>query len=118
MSSDLQSVLFTCNASCSSDFILWFVNQTVLNDVDHNGVYYHKSSNRNLNCFPSESNVENVKLYYTERLQVVPLDSYSATLSCAAIFVCTREEMIENCMPRMCCSRDEEEVSRSHDMHD
>ena len=118
MSSDLQSVLLTCNASCSSDFILWFVNHTVLNDMDHNGVYYYKSSNRNLNCFPSESNVENVKLYYTERLQVVPVGSYSATISCAVIFVCTREEIIENCMPRMCYCRDEEEISRSHDIHD
>ena len=78
-----------------------------------NGVYYHKTLKRNLNCFSSESNTEsNIKLYYTENLQVIPTDSYSATLSCAAIFVCTREEINEYCMPRMCYSAHEEEVSR------
>lgn len=115
VSSDLQSVVLTCNASCSSDFILWFINHTVLNDVGLNDVYYHKTSKRNLNCFSPESSVENsVKLYYTEGLQVVPTGSYmySATLSCAAIFVCTREEINENCMPRMCYSTHEEEISR------
>lgn len=111
VSSDLQSVLLMCNASCLSDFILWFVNHTVLDDVQD--IYYNKSSKRSLNCFSSESNAEsNINSYYTEGLQVVPMDSYSATLSCAAIFVCTREEINENCMPRMCYSGHEEEVSK------
>ena len=80
--------------------------------------YYHKTSKRNLDCFSSESSAENsIRLYYTEglRLQVVLTGSYSATLSCAAIYnyVCTREEINENCMPRMCYSTHKEE-SYSH----
>ena len=113
VSSDLQSALLTCNASCSSDFILWFVNHTVIDDMQGlNSVYYNKTSKRKLKCFSPESDAESNALYYTEGLRVVPVDNYSATLSCAAIFACTREEINENCMPRMCCSAHEEEISR------
>lgn len=45
------------------------------------------------------------------------MDSYSATLSCAAIFVCTREEINENCVPRVCYSAHEEDVRRLLALH-
>ena len=94
---DQHSVTFICNATCLSDFVVWLANDTLLSDISD--IAYHKTSNRNSVCYESDNvYVESLHLIMTES------DIYPYLFSCAAIFLCSREEVNQNCAPRMCYS--------------
>lgn len=100
MYNDQHSVTFICNATCLSDFVVWLANDTLLSDISDN-IVYHKTSNRNSVCYESDN-------VYVESLQLPMTDSYlghSYLFSCVAIFLCSREDMNQNCAPRMCRAR-------------
>ena len=92
---DHYLITFACNASCMSNFVIWLSNDTLLDNVS-----YYKTSNRNSVCFEADD-------VYVETVQLPLTDVYLGhpySFSCAAIFLCSREEVNQNCAPRMCFS--------------
>jgi hypothetical protein len=84
-----------------SDLVVWFANDALLGDIS-----YHKTSNRNSVCFESDD-------AYVETLQIPLTDIYLRhpyLFSCAAIFLCSREEVNRNCTPVMCYSIEQDTV--------
>ena len=102
-------VLSMCNASCSSSFVNWFVNETLLSDIS-NRINYSRYSDRKSICPTTRDGSRKVeKNQYTEQLRLFGnTQSFALHLnvSCATHFICRRRDIIDGCTPKMCYSEE------------
>ena len=96
-----QNNKIICNASCTSSFITWFLNQTLLSDIRH-GIDYYIQSNRRSQCLTPTRDERS----YTEMLQLNTSAVTMTTISCASHFICNQIEILNgSCTPNMCFSK-------------